>query len=400
MATGDYGEDTGNPASTYHEVQFWQCSPTRKPLIRVRVIPWDVGFETLTARRLFASNDLILNWIRGEPLPVGLVGEILTALGIGRISAASQEDGEIPISAPLLIGGDTDSRLLHPWCEKMMLFGTIPFHTETKGSAHAWVRVITFFKGMCLLLCIGRAFQHMGPSYTDAPSCAYTLIFHLWTLLSGEYLLATLRAPALRELLSSLEGRTAGALGRQMYYESGIATAAVAVVLAVAVSGWVYMWTPGFLHPFYTGAEASILPRVLSWCFAMFWVLGACYSACDCRVVRSLAHMPPVATSSRVSRRSSSSRHSTRSKHPSRRGVGYSRLGVRRSMIAAAAATLTQKRSEFPLLSQIRVHCRASSAAGTKAFLSTKVWLGASGRWLSQHSASTRRERHFLWFSS
>ena len=38
-----YGQDTGNPAATFHEVRVWreQYEPEGKPLIPLRMVRWD-----------------------------------------------------------------------------------------------------------------------------------------------------------------------------------------------------------------------------------------------------------------------------------------------------------------------------------------------------------------------
>merc|ERR1711939_1181689 len=68
MATKDYGADTGNTASTFHEVRTWKekYQVENKPLIPLRMIPWDEEFDHETARTLFGSNLLALTWIKGE----------------------------------------------------------------------------------------------------------------------------------------------------------------------------------------------------------------------------------------------------------------------------------------------------------------------------------------------
>ena len=84
MATKDYGADTGNTASTFHEVRTWKENYNDKPLIPLRMFPWDAEFEHETARELFGSNVLSLKWIKGEPTPGGLVDDILRGLGLER----------------------------------------------------------------------------------------------------------------------------------------------------------------------------------------------------------------------------------------------------------------------------------------------------------------------------
>ena len=82
MATKDYGADTGNTASTFHEVRTWKEKYETKPLIPLRM--WGAEFEHETARALFSSNVLSLKWIKGEPTPSRLVDDILRGLGLER----------------------------------------------------------------------------------------------------------------------------------------------------------------------------------------------------------------------------------------------------------------------------------------------------------------------------
>eukprot|EP01043_Picozoa_sp_COSAG02_P001879 COSAG02_NODE_41_length_47431_cov_32.449204_22_plen_551_part_00 len=79
FGTKDYGEDTGNSACTYNEVKFAQAK--RKRIILLRMIPWEAEFEELQARVLFNRNMLTLEWQQGEPMPQGLVGDVLKAIG-------------------------------------------------------------------------------------------------------------------------------------------------------------------------------------------------------------------------------------------------------------------------------------------------------------------------------
>ena len=81
-----YGEDTGNTASTFHEARTWKekYQPAGKPLIPLRMIPWSDEFDHETARALFGANLLALTWIKGEPMPGELVDEILRGLGLER----------------------------------------------------------------------------------------------------------------------------------------------------------------------------------------------------------------------------------------------------------------------------------------------------------------------------
>ena len=100
-----YGQDTGNPAATFHEVRVWreEHEPEGKPLIPLRMvrarspalrsrltrpvvcqIPWGEEFTFPAARELFGSNLLTLTWIKGEPLPAELVDDLLKAIGLER----------------------------------------------------------------------------------------------------------------------------------------------------------------------------------------------------------------------------------------------------------------------------------------------------------------------------
>ena len=106
-----YGQDTGNPAATFHEVRVWkkEHEPKGKPLVPLRMvrvvrscvcsgesscvmrllsqIPWGDEFTWPCARELFGSNLLVLTWIKGEPLPGELMDDILKAIGLDRLSA-------------------------------------------------------------------------------------------------------------------------------------------------------------------------------------------------------------------------------------------------------------------------------------------------------------------------
>ena len=47
-------------------------------------IPWGEQFEHGAAHSVFETNLLALTWIKGEPMPDGLVDEILRGLGLER----------------------------------------------------------------------------------------------------------------------------------------------------------------------------------------------------------------------------------------------------------------------------------------------------------------------------
>ena len=87
FSRAQYGQDTGNPAATFHEVRVWkeEHEPEGKPLIPLRMIPWGEDFTFPVARELFGSNLLTLTWIKGEPLPGCLVTDVLRGLGLQRL---------------------------------------------------------------------------------------------------------------------------------------------------------------------------------------------------------------------------------------------------------------------------------------------------------------------------
>ena len=62
-----YGEDTGNPASTYYESQY--ANNKKKRIILIRMIPWSEEFEQPQARFMFGLNKMVLEWQQGSPLP-------------------------------------------------------------------------------------------------------------------------------------------------------------------------------------------------------------------------------------------------------------------------------------------------------------------------------------------
>ena len=81
FGTADYGEDTGNPACTYHELKY--ARHKGKCIIPLRMIPWGVEFEHVAADVFFGSNMLTLSWEAGTPMPPTLVKDILNALPRG-----------------------------------------------------------------------------------------------------------------------------------------------------------------------------------------------------------------------------------------------------------------------------------------------------------------------------
>ena len=84
FGTSDYGQATGNPAATDQEVAYWkntiQKADKQRPLVLLRMIPFEAAFEHLTARVLFGTNALALTWLLGAPMPPGTVETIMKAL--------------------------------------------------------------------------------------------------------------------------------------------------------------------------------------------------------------------------------------------------------------------------------------------------------------------------------
>eukprot|EP00614_Pseudopedinella_elastica_P010495 CAMPEP_0172609846 /NCGR_PEP_ID=MMETSP1068-20121228/29753_1 /TAXON_ID=35684 /ORGANISM="Pseudopedinella elastica, Strain CCMP716" /LENGTH=240 /DNA_ID=CAMNT_0013413449 /DNA_START=957 /DNA_END=1679 /DNA_ORIENTATION=+ len=87
FGTKDYGEETMNPAATDKEVAFWQGvvqrahSPATRPLVLIRMLPFDEEFDHLPARLLFGTNALALGpWTPGSPMPNELLPAVLKAI--------------------------------------------------------------------------------------------------------------------------------------------------------------------------------------------------------------------------------------------------------------------------------------------------------------------------------
>ena len=78
FGTAGYGQDTGNPASTFYESKFAQTNGKR--IILIRMIPFEEKFEHLQARQMFGVNKLCLAWIEGEPMPPTIVADIIKAI--------------------------------------------------------------------------------------------------------------------------------------------------------------------------------------------------------------------------------------------------------------------------------------------------------------------------------
>ena len=68
------------------------------------MIPWEAEFQELQARVLFKRNMLTLEWQQGQPMPSGLVREILKSLdlpasGVPGSTAAIKADSDVVVAA-------------------------------------------------------------------------------------------------------------------------------------------------------------------------------------------------------------------------------------------------------------------------------------------------------------
>ena len=79
-----YGEDTGNSASTYAESSYVEglTGANKKKIIRIRMIPFDEGFEHLQGRTFFGMNDMTEAWMVGERMPADLPDKIVAGMGL------------------------------------------------------------------------------------------------------------------------------------------------------------------------------------------------------------------------------------------------------------------------------------------------------------------------------
>jgi len=73
-----YGEDTGEPACTYHALKYAQGM--KKRVLLLRMIPWEGSFKHLAAEVLFAQNMLTLEWQPGVAMPASIVSGIVNAI--------------------------------------------------------------------------------------------------------------------------------------------------------------------------------------------------------------------------------------------------------------------------------------------------------------------------------
>jgi len=77
-----YGQDTGNPACTYNELQYAKC--TGKKIILLRMIPAEEEFDHVAARGIFNMGDEheCFEWLPGTPMAPELPERIAAAMGI------------------------------------------------------------------------------------------------------------------------------------------------------------------------------------------------------------------------------------------------------------------------------------------------------------------------------
>eukprot|EP01047_Picozoa_sp_COSAG01_P083022 COSAG01_NODE_17200_length_1170_cov_12.417367_2_plen_369_part_01 len=97
FGTRNYGENTGNPASTYYEAKFAQNA--QKRILLIQMMPWDEKFDHLTARVLFGMNRLTLDWQLGAPMPPDLPAMIVRALQLEDTPPASALAPAAPATA-------------------------------------------------------------------------------------------------------------------------------------------------------------------------------------------------------------------------------------------------------------------------------------------------------------
>jgi len=93
-----YGEDSGNSASSYHELKFAQAK--RKNVMLLRMIPWTDTFQYLAAQVIFNQNDLVLTWLPGEPMPSTLVDDLLCAIGLPDGYSADANEVKLGVAPP------------------------------------------------------------------------------------------------------------------------------------------------------------------------------------------------------------------------------------------------------------------------------------------------------------
>jgi len=81
FGTKDYAEKTGNTASTYKEVSYWQNTRAKKlgadNIVPINMLREGEEFLHPKAQMLFGSNVAYQVWQRGTPVPANLVDEIV-----------------------------------------------------------------------------------------------------------------------------------------------------------------------------------------------------------------------------------------------------------------------------------------------------------------------------------
>ena len=90
FGTRDYGENTGNSASTYRESKY--AENKGKKIILLRMIDYDQEFTHWWARVLFGMNWWSNLWVEGESMPPSLLDDILHEVNPDLHSAGDQED--------------------------------------------------------------------------------------------------------------------------------------------------------------------------------------------------------------------------------------------------------------------------------------------------------------------
>jgi len=121
FGTSDYGQDTGNPASTWHE--YVTAKNLQRKIIPLRMIGEEEEFEHELARQIFNPNATLpgrpnimaATWIEGDPIPDTLVDEIVRSMEGEQGLVAAVREGMGPrniILFFLLI------LLIFPWKEK------------------------------------------------------------------------------------------------------------------------------------------------------------------------------------------------------------------------------------------------------------------------------------------
>eukprot|EP01044_Picomonas_judraskeda_P008778 COSAG03_NODE_1025_length_4996_cov_2.971615_2_plen_274_part_00 len=80
FVSAEYGEDTGNSACTFNEAKYAQGK--KKPVILIRMIPFEAEYKHLQARVMFGLNKLEVPWMLGTPMPNELPDMLMEAMGL------------------------------------------------------------------------------------------------------------------------------------------------------------------------------------------------------------------------------------------------------------------------------------------------------------------------------